>query len=378
MKKAGGAMRFCAVLFLALAVAITGGCGGSSGLGGGAVKDDFGRKSVIGYSFPVDAGKYTVLDIRTDNKDEARALSNAEDTLIKHPDVACMVGLWAYNPPQILSAVRKADKLGKVKIVGFDENESTLQGIAEGDIHGTIVQQPFLFGYKSVEYLSAMARGEEVTVPANGMIYVDHTVIKSDNVEEFRTKVENMYAGKGESPPHDRDDYNIDKPVKIAFLTNSIDPFWVLAQRGCELAEPKFNAECEVYMPPRGLVEEQKRYIEDQITKKCQGLAISPIDPKNQTQMINEACEAMPVICQDSDAPASNRRFYLGTSNYLAGRAAGKLVKEAIPDGGKVMIFVGKMEVLNAQERSKGVIDELMDKPLPAEFAEAGAEESAE
>jgi ribose transport system substrate-binding protein len=34
------------------------------------------------------------------------------------------------------------------------------------------------------------------------------------------------------------------------------------------------------------------------------------------------------------------------------------------------MIFVGKMEVLNAQERSQGVIDELMDAPVPAEFAD--------
>ena len=76
----------------------------------------------------------------------------------------------------------------------------------------------------------------------------------------------------------------------------------------------------------------------------------------------------MAVICQDSDAPASKRDFYLGTSNYMAGRAAGKLIKEAVPDGGKVMLFVGKMEVLNAQERSAGIIDELGDQPLPPGF----------
>jgi ribose transport system substrate-binding protein len=52
----------------------------------------------------------------------------------------------------------------------------------------------------------------------------------------------------------------------------------------------------------------------------------------------------------------------------MAGRAAGQLIKEAIPDGGKVMLFVGKMEVLNAQERSQGIIDELGDKPVPEIF----------
>jgi hypothetical protein len=29
------------------------------------------------------------------------------------------------------------------------------------------------------------------------------------------------------------------------------------------------------------------------------------------------------------------------------------------------MIYVGKLDVLNAQQRRQGVIDELMDKPMP-------------
>src|SRR5258705_8683965 len=38
---------------------------------------------------------------------------------------------------------------------------------------------------------------------------------------------------------------------------------------------------------------------------------------------------------QDSDAPNSNRMFYIGTDNVAAGRQAGELVKEALPEGGK-------------------------------------------
>lgn len=342
------------------------GCGTSSKPGGPSAKKE---ASVVGYEFPVKAGAYTVLGIQTDNKDHAIAKSKAEDTLTKHPDIACMVGLWAYNPPAIHSAVKGAGKEGKVAIVGFDENPDTLKAIAAGEIHGTIVQQPFVFGYKSVEYLSALARKQDVKIPDTKMIYIPITVIKKDNVEEFGVRVANMLAGKGEPPKHDRDDYDTTQKVKIAFMTNSVDPFWTLAEMGVQLAEPAFNAQCQVMMPPSGSVEEQKRYVEDLITNKCQGLAISPIDPKNQGQVIDQACAVMPVIAQDSDAPNTQRKFYIGTSNYLAGREAGKLVKEAIPKGGKVMIFVGKLEVLNAQERSKGVIDELLDKPIPEEFA---------
>jgi ribose transport system substrate-binding protein len=319
--------------------------------------------------FPIAAGKYTILDIRTDNKDHTRAKANAEDSINKHPDIACMVGLWAYNPPAILSAVQGAGKEGEIKIVAFDEQIDTLQGIADGEIYGTIVQQPFLFGYRSVEYLAALVRGQEVDVPENGKIYIPHSVIKQDNVAEFRQRVSAILDGRGEAPPHDRE-YETSRPVTVAFITNAVDPFWTLSQRGCELAEPAFNATCHVRMPPNGQVEEQKRYIEELIAARCEGLAVSPIDPANQADILNRACESMKVICQDSDAPDTERLFYLGTSNYLAGRAAGKLVKEACPEGGKVMIFVGKMEVLNAQERSQGVIDELLDAPIPEEFAD--------
>ena len=61
-----------------------------------------------------------------------------------------MVGLWSYNGPAILSAVKEANKVDKVKIIAFDEEDPTLSGIKEGAIYATVVQQPFEFGYKSM------------------------------------------------------------------------------------------------------------------------------------------------------------------------------------------------------------------------------------
>ena len=43
--------------------------------------------------------KYVILDTLTDQFDRAKAKANAEDTLSRYPDVACMVGLFTYNPP---------------------------------------------------------------------------------------------------------------------------------------------------------------------------------------------------------------------------------------------------------------------------------------
>src|SRR5207249_2766580 len=93
------------------------------------------------------------------------------------------------------------------------------------------------------------------------------------------------------------------------------------------------------------------------------GIAISPISAANQVGLLNDAAAKTNVITHDSDAPASKRLCFVGTDNYKAGRAAGKLVKEALPEGGKIMIFVGRLEQLNAAQRQLGVIDELGDRP---------------
>jgi ribose transport system substrate-binding protein len=86
------------------------------------------------------------------------------------PDV-CFIGLYAYNPPAILSAVRSKELIGKVKIVGFDENPVTLKAITAGEIAGTVVQDPYNYGYKSVEILAAVARGDRSKLPKGSMSY---------------------------------------------------------------------------------------------------------------------------------------------------------------------------------------------------------------
>ena len=316
--------------------------------------------------FPRSAGKYTVLGILTDNQDNSKAKENAETTLLTYPDVACLVGLWSNNTPMILAGLRSSDAVGKVKVVAFDEHAETLSGIREGSVFGTIVQNPYGFGYRSVEWLTTIAKGQKVDVPDSGLLYIPHQTITSDNLQSFSDNIDAIKSGNG---PRLSDDSELDgKGVHVAYITNSIDPFWTLAEFGCKKAAEQFGCEVDVQMPSSGSIEEQKRYLESNMANKLDGTAISPIDPDNQVAMINEACEAMTVICQDSDAPSSNRQFYLGTSNYMAGRAAGKLIKKAIPDGGEVMLFVGKMEVLNAKERSQGIIDELADEPVPAMF----------
>jgi ribose transport system substrate-binding protein len=137
-----------------------------------------------------------IIDIRTDGTDRVRAKSNASDTLVNNPDIAGMVGLWSYNGPAILNAVKEANKADKVKIIAFDEEEETLTGIKDGAIYATVVQQPFEFGYRSMELMAKVLSGDKSQIPATKQIFVPTIAVKRADVEEFTKKI-NALRGKG-------------------------------------------------------------------------------------------------------------------------------------------------------------------------------------
>jgi len=133
-----------------------------------------------------------ILDVRTDDGDDVRAKANAADTLVRYPGIKGLVGLWSYNGPAILNAVREAGRSGSVRIVAFDEADDTLAGIKAGDIHGTVVQQPFEFGYQAITRMAQAARGDRSFIPESKQIIVPTLIVNRANVDEFITRINTL------------------------------------------------------------------------------------------------------------------------------------------------------------------------------------------
>jgi ribose transport system substrate-binding protein len=299
-------------------------------------------------------GKYTLVGTKYDKVDTNKAKDNAADMLTRLQDQpnVCLIGLWAYNPPAILSAVKAAKKEGQVKIVGFDEDENTLLGIKDGHIYGTVVQQPYEFGYQSVKLMAALAKDPNTPLPKDGIMHVPHQVIKKDNVEEFSKKLNELKKPVAAAEP-------AAGAAKVAFVSNNAAEFWTIAEAGCRRAGEDLGVQVLFKRPKNPSAAAQKEIIEDLLNQGVQAIAISVIDPDNQTDYLNKIADKVPLITQDNDAPKTRRKCYIGTDNYEAGKAAGKLVKEAMPDGGAIGIFVGQPDPINARQRRQGVLDEL-------------------
>ncbi|CAN5488244.1 hypothetical protein BH23VER1_BH23VER1_11090 [soil metagenome] len=208
-----------------------------------------------------------------------------------------------------------------------------------------------------MKYLAGIARGEEVEVPDDKIIDIPAKTVREGDAQAYWDRLKELQAiGKeAEDAPKPAD-----SDLRFAFVINNPDPFWSYARAGCYKAEQEFGIIADFEAPHDGSPTAQNRILENILQRGgYRGVAVSPNDPDNQTAILNEVAAAMPLLCHDSDAPESDRLFYLGTNNYEAGRLLGKLVKETLPDGGKLMIFVGKIDVLNASERRRGLLEEL-------------------
>ena len=145
---------------------------------------------------------------------------------------------------------------------------------------------------------------------------------------------------------------------KIAVITNCAVDFSAIVGKGAISAAKYFNAEVDFRMPALMTAAEQNKVIEDLVVRGVQGFAISVVDSANQTSVLNRIIpDSVYFITQDGDLGiGSKRKCYLGTDNVQAGWRVGRLVRETIPNGGKIVIFVGKLDVSNARERRQGVI----------------------
>lgn len=154
-----------------------------------------------------------------------------------------------------------------------------------------------------------------------------------------------------------------DRPPHVAFVVGGNDPFFEIAAAGAREAADTRGANLDVLVPKQGPgTEDQDRILRELIGQGIDGIAISPMSPRRQAGLLREAAAKSRLVTFDADAPVSQRLCYVGTDNYAAGQTCGKLVREALPNGGKVMISIGDLNADNGQRRRQGVIDELMDR----------------
>ena len=149
---------------------------------------------------------------------------------------------------------------------------------------------------------------------------------------------------------------------KFAVVPKAMNnPFFDVARDGClKRAKELGNVECIYKGPIEHEPATEAQIIQDFITQKVDGIAISVADVAAMTKSIEAATAAgIAVVTFDADAPGSKRLAYIGTNNKDFGLALGKQLRELRPEGGKYAMISGGPGAKNLAERVDGVREAL-------------------
>lgn len=146
---------------------------------------------------------------------------------------------------------------------------------------------------------------------------------------------------------------------KVAVVTNCTAEFWSICEAGAKKAGQEFGVDVIFHQPKTNTVNDQMEVVENLSRVGIKGLAVSVINPKEQTPDLKRIGNKISLITMDNDAVDSGRQCYVGIDNYDAGKAVGRMVKKALPSGGTIALFIGNTTSANAKDRIAGVLDEV-------------------
>ena len=141
---------------------------------------------------------FTVVGYKTDLGSNKKVQENIGNAFDSRPELACIVGMNARHGPVILKTLKELGKLGQVKVVAFDDQKETLDGIEEGHIYATIAQDPYMYGFEAVRMLTILERDGESDVPlvGGGTVSIPTEAIRKSELADFRFRLKDRIKDK--------------------------------------------------------------------------------------------------------------------------------------------------------------------------------------
>ena len=110
------------------------------------------------------------------------------------------------------------------------------------------------------------------------------------------------------------------RKLRIAFVTDSSSNDWAAAREGCNRAVAGLpNVALDFQLLTDNTAASQKRIVDDLLARHTDGIAICPVDPATQADMLRDAARQTLLFTVKRDAPGSGRTCFVGDN--LAGTA---------------------------------------------------------
>lgn len=102
------------------------------------------------------------LGVQFSNNETAKAASIVTATVAAHPDLAGIFTITTNNTEGAATGVREAQKVGAIKIVGFDTSDPIVEDIRKGIVSADVVQYPYHVGQLGVDMMVQALEGKPI------------------------------------------------------------------------------------------------------------------------------------------------------------------------------------------------------------------------
>jgi ribose transport system substrate-binding protein len=127
---------------------------------------------------------------------------------------------------------------------------------------------------------------------------------------------------------------------RLLFIASATGDYWQRTVAGARDAARVLGIDLELEMPtPDDLVDQQISFVLRINPANYDGVAISPVDPKSQIELINDLASQTKLITFDRDDRNSKRLCHVGYSQMGAGRLVARLLSGQCSRPGKVALL---------------------------------------
>ncbi len=127
-----------------------------------------------------------IVDIQYGEGDHTKSADAAKAIMTAHPDLKGIYGANEGSAIGVMLAVEELNKVGKIKVVGFDSGKKQVDSIRSGNMLGAVTQNPYQIGYKAVETAYRASRGEAVEKKIDtGFEWYDKNNVDKEDIKKL-------------------------------------------------------------------------------------------------------------------------------------------------------------------------------------------------
>jgi ABC-type sugar transport system substrate-binding protein len=242
-----------------------------------------------------------------------------------HDQVRGVFAVCEPNATGMLEALEQEGLAGKVKFIGFDPSPRMVQALADGKMHGIVLQDPVTMGYQAVKTLVAHLEGK----PVERRISTGEYMATTENMNEPQMK--KLLA------PEQFQEAAVPKEKKYTLAVipkGTTHEFWKSVHAGAENAARELGNVEILWKGPilENDLEGQINVVQDFVTKRVDGICLAPLSSQGLIDSVKDAKEQnIPTVIFDSGLDDESIIVsYVATDNYQGGVLAARRLAEAL------------------------------------------------